>query len=134
MTNWLLPITAVLLHRQGKSAEAAARLAEATALPPNQMGWMIKWEALDELKGEMDTAVLSKEETAVSVALIDPLTNRELEVLQLIADGLTNQKIADKLFISRGTVKYYSSHIYSKLQVSNRTQAVARARKLGILS
>ncbi|MCP4360909.1 MAG: hypothetical protein GY796_23115 [Chloroflexi bacterium] len=135
MTNWLLPVTAVLLHRQGKSAEAAARLAEAAVLPPDQMGWMAKWAALDELKGEMDTAVLSGEETAVfaNQALIDPLTNRELEVLHLIAGGLTNRQIAEQLIISKGTVKYYTSVIYSKLQVSNRTQAVAHARELGML-
>lgn len=71
--------------------------------------------------------------TTVEQPLIDPLTPRELEVLGLIADGLSNQEIADKLFISKGTVKYYSSHIYSKLQVSSRTQAVAQAREIGIL-
>ncbi len=57
---------------------------------------------------------------AVSVVqqpLIDSLTNRELEVLQLIAKGLSNQQIADKLIISKGTVKYYTSHIYSKLYI-----------------
>jgi LuxR family maltose regulon positive regulatory protein len=69
---------------------------------------------------------------AANQSLIDPLTNRELEVLQLIADGLTNRQIGDKLVISTGTVKYYTSHIYRKLQVSNRTQAVASAREIGI--
>ncbi len=66
--------------------------------------------------------------------LVDPLTPRELEVLQLIADGLSNQEIADDLIISVGTVKYYTSHIYGKLQVSSRTHAVAQARELGILT
>ena len=65
--------------------------------------------------------------------LMDPLTNRELEVLALIAQGMTNREIADHLIIARGTAKYYTSVIYSKLQVSNRTQAVAHARELGIL-
>ncbi|MCP4420781.1 MAG: response regulator transcription factor [Chloroflexi bacterium] len=70
---------------------------------------------------------------ATQQPLVDPLTNRKLEVLQLIADGLTNQQIADKLIIAKGTVKYYTNHIYSKLQVSSRTQAAAHDRKLGIL-
>ncbi len=70
---------------------------------------------------------------STATPLANPLTPRELEVLQLIADGFSNQDIADKLFISKGTVKYYSSHIYKKLQVSNRTHAVATARELGLL-
>jgi LuxR family maltose regulon positive regulatory protein len=66
--------------------------------------------------------------------LVDPLTPRELEVLHLIAEGLTNQQIAEKLIISVGTAKFYTSQIYSKLNVSSRTQAVAKARELGLLS
>jgi LuxR family maltose regulon positive regulatory protein len=65
---------------------------------------------------------------------IDPLTPRETEVLHLIADGLTNQEIADQLFISYETVKVHSRNIYQKLDVGGRTQAVARARGLGLLS
>lgn len=66
-------------------------------------------------------------------ALVEPLTDRELEVLGLIAQGLTNQQIADELVISVGTVKFYTSQIYGKLGVNSRTQAVARARELGLL-
>lgn len=65
--------------------------------------------------------------------LVEPLTARELEVLELIAQGLTNQQMADRLIISTGTVKWYTSQIYSKLNVSSRTQAVARARELKLL-
>lgn len=65
--------------------------------------------------------------------LVDPLTTRELEVLALIADGMSNQQIADELIIARGTVKYYTSQIYSKLGVQSRTQAVAKARSLNLL-
>lgn len=65
--------------------------------------------------------------------LVEPLTPRELEVLRLIADGLSNQEIADNLIISVGTVKFYTSQIYGKLNVGSRTQAVARARQLGML-
>jgi ATP/maltotriose-dependent transcriptional regulator MalT len=66
--------------------------------------------------------------------LIEPLTERELEVLHLIAAGLTNQQIANRLVIALGTVKYYTAQIYGKLGVHNRTQAVARARELALLS
>jgi LuxR family maltose regulon positive regulatory protein len=64
---------------------------------------------------------------------IEPLSERELEVLQLIADGLTNQEIASRLFLSLNTVKVHTRNIYGKLGVNNRTQAVTRVRGLGIL-
>jgi LuxR family maltose regulon positive regulatory protein len=62
--------------------------------------------------------------------LVEPLTPRELEVLQLIAGGLTNQQITDELVLSLGTVKWHTSQIYGKLAVSSRTQAIARALDL----
>jgi LuxR family maltose regulon positive regulatory protein len=70
----------------------------------------------------------------LSPALVEPLTPRELEVLHLIATGLTNQQISDELIISVGTAKFYTSQIYSKLSVSSRTQAIARARELDLLA
>jgi LuxR family maltose regulon positive regulatory protein len=65
--------------------------------------------------------------------LIEPLSGREQEVLQLIAEGLTNPEIASRLFLSSHTVKTHAHNIYSKLGVHNRTQAVTRARALGVL-
>jgi ATP/maltotriose-dependent transcriptional regulator MalT len=65
--------------------------------------------------------------------LLDPLTSRELEVLRLIADGQSNADIAAQLFLSVGTVKWYSSAIYGKLGVASRTQAISQARSLGLL-
>jgi LuxR family maltose regulon positive regulatory protein len=64
---------------------------------------------------------------------LEQLSNREIEVLQLIADGLTNQDIATRLFLSLHTVKGHARNIYSKLGVKNRTQAVAKGKSLGIL-
>ena len=65
--------------------------------------------------------------------LIDPLTARELEVLDLLAIGKPNQAITTELVISLDTVKSHVAHIMAKLEVANRTQAVARARELGLL-
>lgn len=65
--------------------------------------------------------------------LIDPLSSRELEVLRLIAHGLSNQAIGDRLFLALSTVKGHVASIFSKLHVERRTEAVARARELGLL-
>lgn len=65
--------------------------------------------------------------------LIEPLSDRELDVLRLIAEGHTNQAIADELFIALSTVKKHINNIYGKLNVANRTQAIKRARELTIL-
>jgi len=61
------------------------------------------------------------------------LTPRELEVLQLIAQGLSNREIGEKLFVADGTVKTHSSRIFQKLGVERRVQAVSRARELGLV-
>ena len=66
-------------------------------------------------------------------AVLDPLSERELEVLRLVAQGLTNAEIAVKLVIAHSTVKTHINRIYAKLGTSTRTQAVARARQLQIL-
>jgi len=68
-----------------------------------------------------------------SQPLIDALSERELEVLTLIADGLSNREISERLFIVLDTVKGHNRIIYQKLQVSRRTEAVARARELGLI-
>jgi LuxR family maltose regulon positive regulatory protein len=65
--------------------------------------------------------------------LIEPLSERQVEVLQLIAEGLTNREIAQRLFLSLSTIKVHTYHIYRKLEVHKRNQAVAKARALGIL-
>jgi LuxR family maltose regulon positive regulatory protein len=65
--------------------------------------------------------------------LMDPISDRELEVLHLIAAGLSNREIADKLFISLNTVKTHTKNINSKMNVSSRTKAVIRAKEIGLL-
>ena len=65
--------------------------------------------------------------------LVDPLSERELEVLQLIANGLSNQEIGRKLFLATSTVKRHVNNIYAKLNVHSRTQAVAKGKELKVL-
>ena len=62
------------------------------------------------------------------------ISKREYEVLELIAQGLSNQEIADKLFVSTSTVKTHISNIYSKLDARRRTEAIKRAKELRLLS
>ena len=64
---------------------------------------------------------------------IEPLSKREKEILSLICEGLSNHEIAQKLFLSDNTIKWYNKQIYSKLGVNSRKQAVEKARELGIL-
>ena len=70
---------------------------------------------------------------ADQAAVAEPLTGRELEILRLIAEGCTNQEIAGRLVITLHTVKKHSSNIFGKLGVNSRTQAIAWARKSGLL-
>jgi LuxR family maltose regulon positive regulatory protein len=73
-------------------------------------------------------------QSSVSAPSPDPLSEREQEVLGLIAAGLTNREIAEHLFISAETVKKHAASIYAKLDVGRRTEAVARAGELGLLN
>jgi LuxR family maltose regulon positive regulatory protein len=68
-----------------------------------------------------------------SQPLVDPLSEREIEVLRLIAQGLSNHEICQRLFLALSTVKGHNQRIFDKLQVQRRTEAVARARALGVL-
>lgn len=61
------------------------------------------------------------------------ISKRELQVLQLMAQGLANQEIADKLFVSLNTVKTHSANLFSKLEVNRRTQAIQKAQKLSLI-
>jgi len=65
--------------------------------------------------------------------LLEPLSRRELEVLRLVAQGLSNQEISERLFLALGTVKGHNQKIFGKLGVQRRTEAIARARELGLL-
>ncbi len=100
---------------------------------------------VDQLLALMRPATLSEAAPAATppppprVAAQLPLSGeivseRELEILRLLAEGLSNQEIGKALYIGVGTVKWYLTHLYDKLEVSNRTHAVARARELNLLN
>lgn len=152
---------AIALAEEGHYREAAELLGLVYQQPPEMWGWMRNWSLVDRLhetlqdrlgRAAYDAALergaqrdpeaevrrllrlegTDARETA-NAALPDPLTDREMEVLLLVADGLSNRAIADELVISEGTVKVHARHIYNKLGVSSRTQAIARAGELHLL-
>jgi DNA-binding NarL/FixJ family response regulator len=79
------------------------------------------------------TRVSSMVSAAQMEQLVEPLSERELEILGWIARGASNKEIADQLFIAEGTVKNHVTHILGKLGVRDRTQAALKARELGLL-
>jgi LuxR family maltose regulon positive regulatory protein len=66
-------------------------------------------------------------------AMVEPLSQRELKILELIAQGLSNREIGERLFLALDTVKGHNRKIFDKLQVQRRTEAIARAHELGLL-
>jgi LuxR family maltose regulon positive regulatory protein len=119
-------IAARLHNGRGRHSQVQDALSKAT-----QIAASIRNRFLDEGIAQTRAALASKSSPVQS--MIDPLSERELEVLRLICDGKSNQEIADELFIALDTVKRHVNNIYVKLGVSRRTQAVGEARKLGLV-
>ncbi|MFI2857351.1 AAA family ATPase [Paenibacillus sp. JSM ZJ436] len=74
-----------------------------------------------------------KAQTSEPAVLVDPLTRREMEIVQLLAEGLSNKQVAASLHITEGTVKSHVNRIYGKLQVNKRVQAIQKARELQLI-
>jgi LuxR family maltose regulon positive regulatory protein len=83
--------------------------------------------------GQADAVPTQRRSAAAAPGLAEPLTDRELEVLRLLAAGKSNQRIAHDLFVAPDTVKKHVTHVLGKLGAANRTEAVARARELGLI-
>lgn len=105
---------------------------------PGEIATAIRKAAVGEvtlspaIAAQMMKAV-SGERKAIETTAPSPLTTRELEVIRLIADGLSNTEIAEKLFLSEKTVKSHVSNILAKLHVTDRTQAAVYAWREGIM-
>jgi LuxR family maltose regulon positive regulatory protein len=159
----ILGLQALALQAQGRPEEASAALLQALSLGRPEgyvrvfldLGWplyeLLEWlvpgapfagdyvrdllaafrrerEAQRSRGAEATPLILTPAET-----LADPLTDRELEVLHLLAEGLSNKEIGRRLVIAPSTVKQHLKNIYGKLDVHSRTQAVARGRELALL-
>ena len=105
---------------EGKPVVPLLHQAAAQRIAPEYIARLLA--ALGSSRGEMPADLL-----------LDPLSERELEILRLIATGVSNKDLAAKLVLTVGTVKWHLNNIYSKLGVRSRTQAVAKARDLGLI-
>jgi len=148
----ILILQALALHAQGQLTQALLPLKRAVALAEAE-GFVRIFEEgkpMQELLAKLSLTPEGKAnksyiqtllslfevqtpKPAPSQLLIDPLSERELEVLSLVALGLSNTEISEKLFLSLSTVKGHNLRIFNKLQAKSRTDAVARARELGLI-
>ena len=156
-----LALQALALWAKGKKERAVSSLTRALALAESKgyirtfveegpaMGDLLSATLEARQSGHLDAAgcvsdsylaqliaAITQEDASAPVAderLAEPLSERELEVLALIATGDSNAKIADKLFVSTSTVKTHINNLYRKLGTRRRTQAVARAREMSLL-
>jgi LuxR family maltose regulon positive regulatory protein len=106
----------------GKPMERLLRIALAQSVVPNYVARLL---AIFDQQAEGGSSMVE--------ALVDPLSERESQVLRLIVAGLSNLEIAEELTIAESTVKTHINHIYGKLSVKSRTQAIAKARELKML-
>ena len=151
----VMVLQAVALYLKGEEAPAVQLLGAALALA--EPGGFIRLfvdegppmaELLTKMKGESGTlrekeyihkllAAFGNQERPHPSSfspqpLFEPLSQRELEILRLIAQGLSNREIGERLFLALDTVKGHNRHIFDKLQVQRRTEAITRARELGL--
>jgi LuxR family maltose regulon positive regulatory protein len=113
---------------EGAPMAQLLRELESQGVMPDYIGKLLAAFEAEERKST------DKPDLSPAQPLIEPLSQRELEVLQLIARGLSNHEIGERLFLALSTVKGHNRIIFNKLQVQNRTEAVARARELDLLS
>jgi ATP/maltotriose-dependent transcriptional regulator MalT len=124
-------IAARLHNDQARASLVKADLVQADLRKAEQIARALQNRFLDEDLAR--TAEALNKKSAPVQRLVDPLSERELEVLRLICAGKSNQEIADELFLALDTVKRHTNNLYGKLAVGRRTQAVMEARRLGLV-
>lgn len=101
------------------------------------------WLATKLIKPKINTVLIEKQvfinsgpEFKLNETVLEELriSKRELEVLQLMAEGLSNQQIAERLFVSLNTIKTHTSNLFEKLDAGRRTQAIEKAKRLGLIA
>jgi LuxR family maltose regulon positive regulatory protein len=149
----MLTLESAALHAVGDLPRASAALARALSLGDREGFWQVFMDEgapvadlLRRMRSWNGSAGLAQRLLAAlggpadppppspAAHLADPLSEREMDVLRLIAAGLATQEIARQLVVAPSTVQTHIKHLYSKLEVHNRTQAVARARQLGLMN
>jgi ATP/maltotriose-dependent transcriptional regulator MalT len=119
--------------RARQSHERVERVADPGDLDPLVAATLAGLAALAEGRAVLSSPPVAPPPADPALPPVGPLTAREQSVLDLLAAGHSNQEIADQLFLSLGTVKWYTGQIYGKLQTRSRTQAIARARELRLV-
>jgi LuxR family maltose regulon positive regulatory protein len=114
----------------GEKLNPLLRKAKRLGITPDYAGHILDVMRAD---AEMTGAGSVKDEAKGQSALIEPLSERELEVLQLVSEGMSNREIAEKLFISTGTAKTHVHNVCGKLDARNRTEAALKAKELGVV-
>ncbi len=147
----VLLLQSLMLKGQGDTQDALNALARALALGESEgyiqvfldegapMSILLRYAGSHGVAPKYVARLLSQFDTEIGTPpdtqqpLIEPLTERELQVMRLMAEGLSNQAIANQLIVALGTVKAHTASLYRKLNVTSRLQAVARSRELGLL-
>jgi len=112
---------------EGENMRGLLREASAHKIMPDYTDELLAAFEAEKRKGK------DNPDLPLAQSLIEPLSQRELEVLRLIAEGFSNQEICERLFLALDTVKGHNRRIFNKLQVQRRTEAIARARELGLI-
>jgi LuxR family maltose regulon positive regulatory protein len=129
-------LEAAALASLGDERGARSALSEAVAVATPEGYQRVFIEGGPQIRTLLDRSHLpgiTPARVAGRPPLVVPLSERELEVLRLLASGMSNREIADELVVALDTVKKHVSHVLTKLEASSRTQAVARAREIGLI-
>ena len=115
---------------EGPAMAQLLAAAAARGIMPAYTAKLLEAFAAEERKGQAEPQPAG---AAAEQLLVEPLSPREVEILQLVAEGLSDREIGERLFLALDTVKGHNRRIFEKLQVQRRTEAIAKARALNLL-